>query len=45
MTIKTERLLARAKKIAKKGNVEEAKKISQWFLRHLPITKKQRMDF
>jgi hypothetical protein len=25
MTIKTERLLARAKKIAKKGNVEEAK--------------------
>ena len=36
MTIKTERLLARAKKIAKKGDVEEAKKIFTMVLESSP---------
>ena len=36
MTIKTERLLARAKKIAKKGEVEEAKKIFSMVLESSP---------
>ncbi|SVD52317.1 uncharacterized protein METZ01_LOCUS405171, partial [marine metagenome] len=36
MTIKTERLLARAKKIAKKGGVEEAKKIFSMILESFP---------
>jgi hypothetical protein len=30
MTIKTQRLLARAKKLAKKGHIEESQKHKQW---------------
>ena len=36
MTIKTERLLARAKKIAKKGDIDEAKKIFTMVLETSP---------
>jgi len=36
MTIKTERLLARAKKIAKKGEIEEAQKIYETILKDSP---------
>ena len=45
MTIKTERLLARAKKIAKKGDTEEAQKLYTIVLEEYPQNQEAKNGF
>ena len=45
MTIKTQRLLVRAKKIAKKGEIEEARKLYTSVLKDSPHNEEAKMVF